>query len=55
LLLYSPWRDASRRGANFPESEETMPDLPIRRMLVYRHGVGYFERRGSITGAELRL
>jgi hypothetical protein len=32
-----------------------MPDLPIRRMLVYRHGVGYFERRGSITGAELRL
>lgn len=32
-----------------------MPDLPIRRMLVYRHGVGYFERRGSLTGAELRL
>jgi hypothetical protein len=32
-----------------------MPDLPIRRMLVYRHGVGYFERRGSITGTELRL
>jgi hypothetical protein len=32
-----------------------MPDLPIRRMLVYRHGVGYFERRGSVTGAELRL
>ncbi|MGQ9548944.1 MAG: hypothetical protein ACUVSY_06125 [Roseiflexus sp.] len=32
-----------------------MPDLPIRRMLVYRHGVGYFERRGSLTGTELRL
>jgi hypothetical protein len=32
-----------------------MPDLPIRRMLVYRHGVGYFERRGSVTGTELRL
>ncbi|MGB9754237.1 hypothetical protein [Roseiflexus castenholzii] len=32
-----------------------MPDLPIRRMLVYRHGVGYFERRGPITGTELRL
>lgn len=48
---------ARRRApsANFPESEKTMPDLPIRRMLVYRHGVGYFERRGSVTGAELRL
>ncbi len=32
-----------------------MPDLPIRRMLMYRHGVGYFERRGSVAGAELRL
>ena len=52
--ILTPW-DASRRGANFLESEKTMPDLPIRRMLVYRHGVGYFERRGSITGAELRL
>ena len=32
-----------------------MPDLPIRRMLVYRHGVGYFERRGPVAGTELRL
>jgi hypothetical protein len=24
-------------------------------MLMYRHGVGYFERRGSVAGAELRL
>ncbi len=32
-----------------------MPDLPIRRMLMYRHGVGYFERRGSVAGTELRL
>lgn len=32
-----------------------MPDLPIRRMLMYRHGVGYFERRGTVAGAELHL
>lgn len=32
-----------------------MPDLPVRRMLMYRHGVGYFERRGSFAGTELRL
>lgn len=32
-----------------------MPDLPIRRMLMYRHGIGYFERRGTVAGAELHL
>ena len=32
-----------------------MPDLPIRRMIVYKHGVGYFERRGAVSGAALRL
>lgn len=32
-----------------------MPELPIRRMMVYKHGVGYFERRGPVNGAELRL
>lgn len=32
-----------------------MPDLPIRRMIVYKHGVGYFERRGMVSGAALRL
>ncbi len=29
--------------------------FPIRRMLVYRHGVSYFERQGSVSGNELRL
>src|SRR5262245_42629082 len=32
-----------------------MPDLPIRRMILYKHGVGYFERRGNISGAAQRL
>jgi hypothetical protein len=32
-----------------------MPDLPIRRMILYKHGVGYFERRGDVSGTELRL
>jgi hypothetical protein len=32
-----------------------MPDLPIRRMTLYKHGVGYFERRGNVSGTELRL
>jgi hypothetical protein len=32
-----------------------MPDLPIRRIVLYKHGVGYFERRGDVTGTALRL
>jgi hypothetical protein len=28
------------------------PSLPIRRVVLYKHGVGYFERRGKVTGSE---
>ncbi|HSP82046.1 MAG TPA: hypothetical protein VLQ93_26225 [Myxococcaceae bacterium] len=26
--------------------------LPIRRVVLYKHGVGYFERRGKVSGSE---
>jgi hypothetical protein len=26
--------------------------LPIRRVVLYKHGVGYFERKGRVTGSE---
>jgi hypothetical protein len=29
--------------------------LPIRRVTLYKHGLGFFERRGQITGEQLRL
>ncbi len=29
--------------------------LPISRITVYKHGVGYFERRGPLSGESLRL
>ena len=32
-----------------------MASLPIRRMILYKHGVGYFERRGPAEGNALRL
>ncbi len=32
-----------------------MADLPIRRIVMYKHGVGYFERRGHVQGTSLRL
>ncbi|MBC7645872.1 MAG: hypothetical protein H7095_02000, partial [Pseudopedobacter sp.] len=28
---------------------------PIRRIHLYQHGLGYFERRGPVTGPTLRL
>jgi hypothetical protein len=35
--------------------EVAMPELPIRRLVIYKHGVGYFERRGPVSGVSLRL
>jgi hypothetical protein len=32
-----------------------MPNLPIHRLILYKHGVGYFERRGVVDGRELQL
>ncbi len=32
-----------------------MTTLPIRRIILYKHGVGYFERRGQVSGETLRL
>lgn len=32
-----------------------MPNLPIQRMILYKHGVGYFERRGPYEGSSLQL
>lgn len=29
--------------------------LPIRRIMIYKHGVGYYERRGNFNGESLRL
>lgn len=32
-----------------------MTALPITRMTLYKHGVGFFERRAALTGAEVSL
>lgn len=29
-----------------------MPSLPIRRVVLYKHGVGHFEREGTVTGSQ---
>ena len=37
--------EAQRAGA--PEA----PDLPVRRIILYKSGVGFFEHLGSVTGS----
>ncbi|MFN3372988.1 MAG: hypothetical protein ACK44M_05400, partial [Chloroflexus sp.] len=32
-----------------------MNSLPMKRMVLYKHGVGYFERRGTLNGETLTL
>ncbi len=32
-----------------------MSNLPIVHMTLYKHGVGYFRRRGAVTGEEIKL
>ncbi|MCU0705152.1 MAG: hypothetical protein MUF18_14360 [Fimbriiglobus sp.] len=29
-----------------------MPTLPIRRVVLYKHGVGHFEREGTVSGSQ---
>ncbi len=39
-----------------PAAGWTVQALPMHRVVLYRNGVGYFERRGQVTGnAEIRL
>lgn len=32
-----------------------MSNLPMKRMVLYKHGMGYFERRGTLNGETLTL
>ena len=32
-----------------------MTNMPITRMTLYKHGVGFFERRAAVSGEEVEL
>ena len=34
---------------------QTTSSLPLRRVVIYRNGVGYFERQGHVDEAEVRF
>ena len=35
-----------------PAAETQAPDLPVRRVVLYKNGVGYFEHIGRVRGNE---
>jgi hypothetical protein len=37
-------------GPVMAQDKTAGPDLPIRRVILYKHGVGYFERMGPVEG-----
>src|SRR2546421_1037785 len=39
-----------RAGATPRNGVSPMPDLPLTRIVLYKHGVGYFEREGAVEG-----
>src|SRR6202521_2139112 len=36
--------------ASVPTPEPSAPDLPVRRVVLYKNGVGYFEHMGRVRG-----
>src|SRR2546421_4839539 len=38
------------RVRTIPSPEILMPALPITRVVLYKHGIGYFEREGPVDG-----
>jgi len=43
---------APAKPAHVTASEEAAADLPIRRVVLYKNGVGYFEHQGRVTGSQ---
>ncbi len=41
---------ATPAPASVPATPPTIKDLPVRKVVLYKNGVGYFEHAGSVTG-----
>jgi len=52
-LLFATLVGAS--GCGRSAAVQTTTSLPLRRVVVYRNGVGYFERQGHVSEAEVRF
>ncbi len=56
LAILSPLALRDAAGQPAPAQKQALPaaeaDLPIRSIIMYRSGVGYFERQGSVQGEQ---
>jgi hypothetical protein len=55
VVLASALLGAGCGGAQLRPSRTAETELPLVRVVLYRNGVGYFERHGVVQGSELRL
>jgi hypothetical protein len=46
---------ASAGGVGCARGPNVSSDLPLRRVVVYRNGVGYFERAGRVEAEQVRF
>jgi hypothetical protein len=45
-------KTTSQSNSQVPTNETQAPDLPVRRVVLYKNGVGYFEHIGRVRGNE---
>ena len=49
LMAQAPGKSPAAVAAGAPVSS-TVKDLPVRQVILYKNGVGYFEHSGTVTG-----
>ena len=46
----TPSQTAPKAQSAAPQVPQVVKDLPVRKVVLYKNGVGYFEHAGSVTG-----
>ncbi len=51
-LAVSATAQTRKQGANQPAANTSAASLPLRRVILYKNGVGYFEHSAKVNGSE---
>lgn len=54
-LTFAPWVTASGCATTRAPVATAQTDLALERVVLYRNGIGYFERQGKVDGDVLRI
>lgn len=55
FAAFLPLLSALGCSAAISETLELSPELPVRKVVLYQNGIGYFERRGQIQAGQVEL